>query len=523
MALNIHRNPGILIALAVSLPVIVWAFSRLGDLRARLRTVPAPVRLYALLSAAGICLYARQNLDDMARSFLGAGREGLSAAVHWLTIVAALAAIAAVYALVSLLLGRTVSLLRPLFRSLSGTEAVFLAAVTAALAAFAAFAFLRSRAFWDPGASYDVIYTSDSPGMFRPNVFLNLYHPENDLRQPLFAVFAAPLTGPAYLLAAPFAGAAPVAVPLLINMIQIPLLTTGHLMLAGILGLKGRNRICFLAVASATYTTLLFSVMTEQYVVGYFWLILAVYAYTETGETPVLFLSAAGGTLMTGLAMTPLSCRPEGEKNRLKSFVSKAWKAALGFLTLLLAFGRLDVLLDLPAKTAVLSSFAGGYSPAGRVNQYLAFVASCFAAPAAAADTVTCPHASWQLTALNVTRTNPAGLILLILCAVSLAVNRREKGIRIAGLWAGFSALLLCLVGWGSPENGMILYSLYFGWAFLLPLFRLAERTGEKLGLPLLTPAVSCTIVAVLGFLNIQGIRQLLDFAVSCYPLNGGL
>jgi hypothetical protein len=112
-----------------------------------------------------------------------------------------------------------------------------------------------------------------------------------------------------------------------------------------------------------------------------------------------------------------------------------------------------------------------------------------------------------------------AGLAILLLCAVSLVLNRREKTVRIAGVWAGFSVLLLLIVGWGAPENGMILYTLYFGWAFLLLLFRLLERIEAKLKFSLLTPLVTCTIVALLGWINFCGIGKLLAFAISSYPV----
>ena len=89
---------------------------------------------------------------------------------------------------------------------------------------------------------------------------------------------------------------------------------------------------------------------------------------------------------------------------------------------------------------------------------------------------------------------------------------------KIAGAWAGFSVVLLLAVGWGAPENGMILYTLYFGWAFLVLLFRLVQWIGAKLKTGLLTPIVTCTIVALIGWLNFRGIGALLAFAFEHYP-----
>lgn len=133
-------------------------------------------------------------------------------------------------------------------------------------------------------------------------------------------------------------------------------------------------------------------------------------------------------------------------------------------------------------------------------------------------DTVTYDHPSWQLTGQNILNTDYAGLIILLLCIVSIIVNRRDTAVRISGAWVGFSALLLLVVGWGAPENGMILYALYFGWAFLVLLFRLIERIGIKLKFVLLTPLASCIIVVLLGWLNFRGIGELMNFAFTCYP-----
>ena len=41
---------------------------------------------------------------------------------------------------------------------------------------------------------------------------------------------------------------------------------------------------------------------------------------------------------------------------------------------------------------------------------------------------------------------------------------------------------------------------------------------AEKTGAGWLTPVVSCTIVALLGWLNYRGISEMLAFAISCYP-----
>ena len=516
MALNLQRDPQKIAAIAVSLPVIVLFFAWMPDLKQRYRKVPAGIRVYSLFSAVGICLYAVLSFIDRTRNALGGGQKVLILTV--LAAAAAVLSVIAVHVLVSLLLDHAAGVLRPFFRSLSGTEIAVCVVIAALLTGYSCFAFIRSSAFWNSGVSYEVIYTSDSPSMIDPNVFLWLYHPENDLRQPLFAVFAAPLTAPAYLLSLPFSGISPMITPLLMNISQIFVLVIANLMLTGMLRLNRPERICFMAITAVMYSTLLFSVMIEQYIVAYFWLIFAAYSYTENRRTSVIAVSAAGGTLLTSLAFLPLAYDAEKDGKGVKPFLTAMMRAVLGFLTLFLAFGRLDTLMGFGKKAGILASFAGGGSIAERANQFLSFITSCFAAPDAAVDTVTYGHASWQLTGRNIVQTDWAGLVILLLCLVSLILNRRDKAVKIAGAWAGFSVVLLLAVGWGAPENGMILYTLYFGWAFLVLLFRLVQWIGAKLKTGLLTPIVTCTIVALIGWLNFRGIGALLAFAFEHYP-----
>ena len=509
MGLNLQRDLQKIIALPVAFLFIMLFFSQISGISGKLRKVPAGIKAYSAFSAAGTCFYAAQSFIGRTVNALASRQTALILTI--LAVAAALLSVAAVYALTSLLLDHVNQVLRPLLCELSCMEIAVCALITAALMGYAV--------FWDSGASYEVIYTSDSPSMIEPNVFLWLYHPENDLRQPLFAVFSAPLIAPAYLLALPFSGLSRMITPLLMNLFQIALLVTANLMLTGLLRLDRRSRICFMLITAVTYSTLLFSVMIEQYIIAYFWLVFAAYSYTAKGKASLIAVSAAGGTLLTSLASMPLAYQADTDGKGIRPFMKKMIRAATGFLTMFFAFGRLDTLLGITKKAGILASFAGGGSLTGRINQYLSFITSCFAAPDAAADTVTYGYPSWQLTGQNILYTDYVGLILLLLCALSVIIHRKERAVRIAGAWAGFSMLLLLIVGWGAPENGMILYTLYFGWAFLVLLFRLVDGLAAKTKLPFLTPLVSCTIVALLGWLNLCGIGKLLAFAITNYPV----
>ena len=68
--------------------------------------------------------------------------------------------------------------------------------------------FTKTNVFFDQKYVYDVVFTSDIGAIVRDNAYMNLYHPENDIRQPLFAVFAMPFMAIAYTISLvfPFVG-----------------------------------------------------------------------------------------------------------------------------------------------------------------------------------------------------------------------------------------------------------------------------------------------------------------------------
>ena len=142
----------------------------------------------------------------------------------------------------------------------------------AASLTFMGMTFVQTEAFRGRDCSYDLIYTSDSP-LEWGNSFLVLTHAENDIRQPLFAVFAAPFVGIPYLLGKLLGGSMTVQA-ISINIVQVIMLFFANFMVAKMIRLNAGKRICFLILTSCTYTYLLFILMMDQYIVAYFWLIL---------------------------------------------------------------------------------------------------------------------------------------------------------------------------------------------------------------------------------------------------------
>ena len=81
------------------------------------------------------------------------------------------------------------------------------------------------------------------------------------------------------------------------------------------------------------------------------------------------------------------------------------------------------------------------------------------------------------------------------------------------------SIAILLLFGWGTAENGLILYSLYFGWAYFVLLFQLVERIGELIHARWFLSAACTATVFLLLAANIPAIQALREFSTSFYPV----
>ena len=106
--------------------------------------------------------------------------------------------------------------------------------------------FNQSYAFYDPESELsDLIYTSDSRLIARPNAYLSLANWQNDLRQPLFAVFSAPFIAAPYAISLLFRIFAPYASFYFMNYVQIGLLVFTIILLARLISEKSAARACF--------------------------------------------------------------------------------------------------------------------------------------------------------------------------------------------------------------------------------------------------------------------------------------
>ena len=481
----------------VAIPIAVVLCAMASTRLEPLLTLPkkyAKLSIFCGLSAAGIC---------WAGYALRPGLAGLAAAV-----------LSFPFTFFCLLL---------FFRKLSGLlelsglprwEVLGYAALFLVLAAFTAVVFFSSNAFYGSEAPFDLIYTSDSPLLVQENAYLVLLHGQNDLRQPLFAVFAAPFLGLSFLLSRLLGASAPLHA-LLMNLPQVGLLVLSAHLLGRMLGLRPGWRLAFVVLACCTWPVLLFSVMMEQYIFAVFYLICFVYLLCCRDRRDRLTLIGAGGTLLTSLILLPVMSR----RNPVKDF--RGWygdmlNRGLEFILALLAFCRLDIILDSVTSLIELSEFSGAKLTAlDKLRQFTVFLGSCLLAPESEAVMNTSGFLSWQLvlpTAFSV-----LGIAVAALCLLGFWFSRKNRASRLAGFWLVFSFLLLFGMGWGTQENGLILYSLYFGWAVWLLMFRLGQTLTARV--PLLRPALYAVCLVGLVWQNLPAMARLLSFAIQNYPV----
>lgn len=505
--------------------IMLGVASQVRDLWQPVRTLPWFWALYALFSALGVCWRGQRYAADVlaAADWLQAlqtahpgfdlvrlGSYGLALGGVFFAVIA----MAAFW-------GKLRALLKEvrLFSGLRLWERVGYALLALALVLLTARLFMLSTAFYGYDAGgYDVLYTSDSGALVHNMGYLFLTFPENDLRQPLFAVFASPFLGAPYLVsqlcALPLTYEA-----ILLNSVQVLMLVCANLMLAQMLKLSPLHRLCLMLLTTFTYSQLLALVMMEQYITAYFWLMLTLLLLTSGYRDERLPLYGAGGTLLTSLFFTPLAS-PHLPWRAPKAWFVDMLRCAGEFLLLLLAFGRFDVLYTLFDKIVSLSKFAGESVPlVERFYQYTGFIHDCFLSPAATAGTCTTTpqaHISWMLEPVE--GINMVGLLLLALVLVSALLNHSNRTSRIALCWIAFSMVLLIGLGWGTKENGLILYALYFGWAYLVLLFQLVQRIADILRAPWLVPLLSAAYIAVLIVANVPGMEALLAFATDYFP-----
>lgn len=366
--------------------------------------------------------------------------------------------------------------------------------------------------------SFDVIYTSDSAQLLEEDVFCQLNAKQNDIRQPLFALFALPFAAPAKVLSQ-LLFFIPNVYPVLMACIQFWLLMTALVMIRHMLPGAQPHPALFYGACVLLYPVLLFSLMMEQYMFAVFWLIALGSAHMHAEDDRMPLLMASAGSLLTsavGFVLVP-------KEARLKTILLDACKAVFLFLTLMILFGRFQVLATSVSMVRwLLMRFSSGPAVISgeswitwpeKLMQFSHFVQSCFVAPSTYIHTGL-GYPAFQLA--PVTSYNLWGILLLALCGLGFVLNWKQRYAWLCALWVGFSFFLLGLMGWGVQENGLTLYTLYFFWAYASLLFLLVNKLFSRW--KAVRNVVWGLMIAVLAAMNLPSIWQMIAFGLAHYP-----
>lgn len=358
--------------------------------------------------------------------------------------------------------------------------------------------------------NYDVIYTTDSANQLSTNVYLNINAPENDIRQPLFGLFALPFALFAMLISK-WLFFVPNIYPIAMNIIQILLLLVSLIMVSKMLKLKGLTKALFLGIITLTYPTILFSINMEQYVFALFWLIMLVYSNLKKKDYKDFYYIAATGSMLTSGIMFPLLSYEKNIKNWIKDML----RAFIKFFAFLSIFGQLPLILDSMSSINSLMGFAGaklGYPD--KMLQFFNFVISCFIKPHAGINTTTYSHISYQLE--PITTLNYIGISIFIIAILGFLLNYKNRFAKICMVWITYSFALLFLIGWGTVENGLILYTLYFAWAYISLVFMFIERVFKKY--KIFRYSIYSVALLFLLYINLPAIYEIIIFGIKYYP-----
>ena len=369
----------------------------------------------------------------------------------------------------------------------------------------------NTTAFYGSGYN-DVIYGSDSYTLTGSNVWLSLFQGQNDLRQPLYMLTAAPFMGIAYILGIILNCFYVNGLAIAYAFVQALLLVGSIWLLSHLISDNDIIRSLIILILSVSYPAIVFSLCLEQYVSSFFWLIMAVVAVMYDQKKADLMIIGAANGLLTSAFMVVWK--------KAKSFIEwlqSAFKCGMLFLLTLFAFGRADIFLNIKANLAEIFQHTGKkLTIVDKAYQYSKFVVDCFVGQPAAEKVHNSGFLIWGSSEPNTI--NVVGIIIIVLIVVAVIWNRDSLLCKISASWIGFSVLLLCVLGWGTSSNALFLYSLYFSWAFWVPFFLSFQKIYNKGYKKSVIVILACLFILI-AKLNIAEFIRMLNFTIENYPL----
>lgn len=405
-----------------------------------------------------------------------------------------------------------------LWRESDFTERLFLLGAGCLLSMMIVLTYMCTQAFYGAHINggwfnFDLIYSADSGYLVHQDVFRDVGAEQNDLRQPLFGVFAMPFAQTAWLVSRVLFFL-PNSYVTVSQILQMLLFVVSMVLLSRMMGLRGAEKAMFLGLLCVSYPVLIFTLTVEQYLFAVSWLILLIYLEREPVAQSTAYIAATGSLLTTGILFPLVTWDRD-----FKGFAKKTLLLCGAFFAVVILSGRLTTFLDIPSYIEGYGYYTGVDVPLkSKLMQFVNFAGACLVAPPSDVDFTTYNHVSWQM--LPVKSWSIPGLVVIAVAIGGIIVGRRERFTRICAVWLGFSLVLLGLVGWGTIDNGLMLYSLYFGWALVAMIFQMIDRVLNRVR-PLKL-VVLMTLILTVGIINVYALKAVLVFATQFFPALGG-
>lgn len=502
--------------LIVSFLFSAFILTQVKNLSKKVKEISGKIKVFSFISTSGICYYT-YNFQLLKARNLSVFEKIDDIVLDKFAFIVTILASFIIFALVTILINYVIQKIKNIFEDITVKEKVMYIFILLLIFGYTFYLFSNTTVpYGREGALFDVLFTSDSGRLVTDeNAYLSLYHGENDLRQPLYAVFAMPFVGFGYAISLLFPFASYMT-PFMMNCMQIVLLFIANLMLAKLLKLKSVERVLFMILSFCTYMSLLFTIMMEQYLVAYFWLITFIYLVCNKKQDEICFV-ATSGTLLTNIILAPYMC-DEISFNKIKELFISIIKAVLVFIIFIIIFNRIDLLENLLLKQEQYNTFIDNeINFSYKMKAYTNFIENCFTYPKTYITSTPVCEFSFQSVVNN--DASLIGIGIIICTTLGFLLNRKDKFSQISFAWCIFSFILLGLIGWGTAENGLILYSLYFGWPFLVLICKLFQYIENKTKIKYLTIFCILILVGILGYTNFNGIKILFDFAFKYYKI----
>lgn len=359
--------------------------------------------------------------------------------------------------------------------------------------------------------NYDVVFTTDNGAQIYEDTYKNIFAPENDLRQPLFGLFSYPFGIASEIVAKVFYFVDYTWMySFMIALFQVLCLNVVVILLARML--NKTTKLIPMLLFSTTYTYLLFAINLEQYVFGMFWLISLIYIYVKNKSSNPYLFSAATGSLLTNGILLPFLAKKEKSIDTFKEMI----KYLLIFGLIIVLVGKFADFYNGILGAEKFKMFMGG-EKVGLLNQFQQFthfIVNMFVAPETTVIISPWGLPSYQLAEIN--NFNIIGILIFIVSIIGFYINREKLIAKIAFGWVLYSVLILGIIGWGTPENGLILYSLYFIWAYFILLYLFVDKVLEKQ--PIIKKGFFIIIITFFIVVNFFGFTDLLGFGFEIYP-----